>query len=154
MTQEKRYLEDFHQGQHFDLGSFSLTEAEIIAFATEFDPQPFHIDPVAARESAFGGLIASGWHSCCKMMRLLVDSVLVNSSSMGSPGVESLRWLRPVRANETISAVMVVTDVRVSASKPDRGIVHFEWNAHNDSGEHVAELKTLCIFGRRPSNNQ
>ena len=154
MTSEKRYLEDFHEGQHFDLGSFRLTEAEIIDFATQFDPQAFHTDPVTAGESPYGGLIASGWHSCCKMMRLLVDNLLANSSSMGSPGFDSLRWLRPVRANETISTSMVVMEVRASASKPDRGMMRFEWNAHNESGEHVAEMKTLCILGRRPSTRQ
>ncbi len=154
MTSEKRYLEDFHLGQHFDLGSFSLTEAEIIDFATQFDPQIFHTDPVAARDSAFGGLVASGWHSCSKMMRLLVDNVLANSSSMGSSGFDSLLWLRPVRPNDKISTSMVVTGVRTSASKPDRGIVRFEWNAHNDSGEQVAEMKTHCIFGRRSTTQQ
>lgn len=150
MTSAKRYFEDFEPGQTIALGSITFTEADIIDFATRFDPQDFHIRPDLARESPFGGLIASGWHTCSQMMRMLVDQCVANSSCMGSPGCDELRWLRPVRPGDTIRSEIVVTEARPSASRPDRGMVRFDWNAYNQRDEHVVAIKGMLIFGRRP----
>ena len=95
MSQLKWYFEDFEVGKTVDVGSRTVTEEEIIAFATAFDPQPFHIDKDAAAHSIFGGVIASGWHTCSMMMRMMVDGFLRDSSSMGSPGVDEVRWIKP-----------------------------------------------------------
>ncbi len=151
MTQPKWYFEDFKVGDSIEVGSRTVTEDEIIAFATQFDPQPFHVDQEAAAQSIFGGLIASGWHTCSMMMRLLVDGFLRNSSSMGSPGVDQLRWLKPVRAGDTLTLNLVTLESKPSASKPDRGVVTTEWRATNQHGELVLTVKGLSMFGRRPA---
>ena len=154
MSSDKIYFEDFYPGQTMELGTFSFTEAEIIEFASRYDPQFFHMRPDLAHESPFGGLIASGWHTCSQMMRLLVDNCVANSSCMGSPGTESLRWLRPVRAGDKIRTSIVVTEVRPSASKPDRGTVQFDWHAWNERDEQVVAIKGVLIYGRRPATDK
>lgn len=151
MTQPKWYFEDFKVGDSIEVGSRTVTEDEIIAFATQFDPQPFHVDKEAAARSIFGGLIASGWHTCSMMMRLLADGFLNNSSSMGSPGVDQLRWLKPVRAGDTLTLNLVTLESKPSASKPDRGVVTTEWRATNQHGELVLTVRGLSMFGRRPA---
>ena len=147
-----RYFEDFHQGDVLQMGSRTVSEEEIIAFATQFDPQPFHIDAAAAGQSIFKGIIASGWHTCSMMMRLVVDSSIGESSSMGSPGIESVRWLKPVRGGDTLSVTSTVKEVRASASKPDRGIVVSLWRATNQHGELVATVEGMGLFGCRPQS--
>src|SRR5271155_4889708 len=117
----KYYFDDFRVGESAPIGSHHLSEAEIIAFASQFDPQSFHIDPIAARNSVFGGLIASGWHTCALAMRMMCDSYLLETASLGSPGVDEVRWLKPVRAGDTIRGERQVVDARLSQSKPDRG---------------------------------
>jgi len=151
MSQKKWYFEDFSVGQILDLGSRTLTEQEIIDFATQFDPQPFHVDRAAAAASIFGGIIASGWHTAATMMRLMVDGFAGNSSSMGSPGVEELRWLKPVRPGDTLRVSLLTLETRPSSSKPDRGVVVTEWRAVNQHGEMVCTMKSLGMFGRRPA---
>ncbi len=151
MAQPKWYFEDFKVGDSVEIGSRTVTEEEIIAFATQFDPQPFHVDPEAAAQSIFGGIIASGWHTCSMMMRLMVDGFLNNSSSMGSPGVDQLRWLKPVRAGDTLTLNLVTLESTPSSSKPDRGVVVSEWRATNQHGELVLTIKGLGMFGRRPA---
>ena len=99
------YFEDFELGRVYELGSVDVTEADILEFARRFDPQPFHVDPEAARQSVFGGLIASGWHTGAMWMRLYVDSLLDGAASMGSPGIEELRWLAPVRPGDTLDEI-------------------------------------------------
>ena len=116
-----RYLEDFTAGEVIDLGSYTLDEAEILEFARRFDPQPFHVDPERAAASIYGGLIASGWHTCGIFMRLAVDGLIGDSSSMGSPGLDNLRWLLPVRPGDTLRARYTVLEVTPSRSRPDRG---------------------------------
>jgi acyl dehydratase len=151
---EKRhwYFEDFHVGLALPLGSIVVTEEDIIAFATRFDPQPFHIDREAAAKSIYGGVIASGWHTCSMMMRMVVDSLLSRSSSMGSPGLDNIRWILPVRAGDTLSTTFVVKEVRPSASKPDRGLVVSVWQARNQRDELVATLDGgMIMFGRQPT---
>jgi acyl dehydratase len=144
------YFEDFFVGQEIALGSRTVTEAEIIAFATEFDPQPFHVDHDAAAASMYGAVIASGWHTCSMMMRMVVDGMMATSSSMGSPGLDQVRWLLPVRAGDTISVSYVTTEVKASASKPDRGVVWSMWRAVNQHGELVCTIEGMGMFGRRP----
>ena len=150
MKKTNWYFEDFYAGQEIALGSRSVSEQEIIAFATEFDPQPFHVDHDAAEASIFGGVIASGWHTCAMMMRLVVDGLMSESSSMGSPGLENVRWLLPVRAGDTLRVSYVTTEVKASASRPDRGVVWSRWQAHNQHGELVCIIEGMGMFGRRP----
>lgn len=144
------YFEDFHAGQEIALGSRSVTEAEIVAFATQFDPQPFHVDHDAARASIFGEVIASGWHTCSMMMRMVVDGVLGASSSMGSPGLDKVRWQQPVRAGDTLTVTYITTAVKPSASRPDRGVVWSTWQAVNQHGELACIIEGMGMFGRRP----
>lgn len=151
MAPPTRYLEDFRVGEEVPVGSFTLTEADIIAFAERFDPQPFHTDPLAARSSPFGGLIASGWHTASATMRLMVENFIPRESSMGSPGIDELRWTRPVRPDDTISAVYRVLEVVPSRSKDDRGHVVGQVVASNQDGEVVMTYRGRGIYRRRPA---
>lgn len=144
------YLEDFEPGQTIELGSRRVTKEEIIAFAEQYDPQPFHIDEAAAAGTIYGGLIASGWHTVSLQMRLLVDGLLSNAASMGSPGVDEVRWLNPVRPGDVLTARGIVHEVIPSRSKPDRGILRTTYEMHNQNGEQVLSMKGVGIFGRRP----
>jgi acyl dehydratase len=144
------YFEDFFPGQDIDLGTRSVTEEEIIEFATRFDPQPFHVDKDAAAQSIYGGVIASGWHTCSMMMRLVVDGLMAKSSSMGSPGLDGVRWLAPVRAGDTLNVRYRTTRVKASNSKPDRGVVWSKWVAINQHGETVCTVEGMGMFLRRP----
>jgi acyl dehydratase len=143
------YFEDFAAGQEYDLGNRTLDRAEIIEFATEFDPQPFHVDEAAAAQSIYGGLIASGWQTGSIYMRLLFDGVLHRVAGMGSPGIDELRWLGPVRPGDTVSALMRIDEVRASKSKPDRGIVMTAGEVRNQDGELVLTLKSPLMVRRR-----
>lgn len=145
------YFEDFEVGSRRELGSYLVTEEEILSFARQYDPQPFHIDKEAAAGSIYGGLISSGWMTCSIMMRLLVLSTTGKSASMGSPGVDEIRWLKPVYAGDTLTVVLNVLDTRPSQSKPDRGIVHTQWEATNQRGELVCTVKGMGMYGRRPA---
>lgn len=144
------YFEDFHPGQEIALGSRTVSEEEIIAFATQFDPQPFHVDREAAAKSHFGGVVASGWHTCSMMMRMVVDGMMASASSMGSPGLDKVRWILPVRAGDTLSVSYLTTAVKASASRPDRGVVWSSWQAKNQHGELVCTIEGMGMFGRRP----
>ena len=144
------YFEDFHPGQEIDLGQRTVSEEEIIAFATQFDPQPFHIDKEAAAHSIYGGVIASGWHTCSMMMRMVVDGILCTESSMGSPGLDGIRWLQPVRAGDTLSLRYLTKEVKASNSKPDRGVVWSTWVATNQRGETVCTIDGMAMMRRRP----
>ncbi|MCS0588451.1 MaoC family dehydratase [Massilia norwichensis] len=144
------YFEDFFPGQEIDLGTRTVTEEEIVAFATQFDPQPFHIDKDAAAASIYGGVIASGWHTCSMMMRLVVDGLMAKSSSMGSPGLDGVRWLAPVRAGDTLNVRYQTTQVKASNSKPDRGVVWSKWVAINQHGDTVCTVDGMGMFLRRP----
>jgi acyl dehydratase len=144
------YFEDFEPGQDIDLGTRTVTEDEIVAFAREFDPQPFHIDRAAAADSIFGGVIASGWHTCSMMMRMVVDGLMNRSASMGSPGLDGVRWLAPVRAGDTLNVRYRTVQVKASTSKPDRGVVWSKWVAINQHGDTVCTVEGMGMFGRRP----
>ena len=143
-------FEDFEPGQVYELGSTTVSEADIVAFAREFDPQPFHVDPEAARESVFGGLIASGWHTGAMWMRLYVDSMLGGPASMGSPGIEELRWLAPVRPGDTLHGRLTVLEATPSERRPDRGTVRIRGEMVNQDGVTVLSMVSRGHFGRRP----
>jgi acyl dehydratase len=145
------YFEDFFPGQDIDLGTRTVSEEEIIDFATKFDPQPFHVDKDAAAASIYGGVIASGWHTCSMMMRLVVDGLMAKSSSMGSPGLDGVRWLAPVRAGDTLNVRYQTTQVKASNSKPDRGVVWSKWVAINQHGEPVCTVEGMGMFMKRPA---
>ena len=145
-----RYFEDFTAGQTLELGAFSLTEEEIIEFARKFDPQPMHTDPEAARASIYGGLIASGWHTAVCYMRLVVDGVLQGTESLGSPGLDNLHWLKPVRPGDTVRASFHILEARPSNSRPDWGIVRSRGELVNQAGEMVMTAEAVNFFGRRP----
>jgi acyl dehydratase len=145
-----RYFEDFEPGQVVELGSRTVTEEEIVAFAREFDPQPFHVDPEAARESVFGGLIASGWHTGALWMRMYVDALLDGTASMGSPGVEELRWLAPVRPGDRLTGRLEVLETTPSERRPDRGTVRIRAEMANQDGVVVLSMTSRGHFGRRP----
>ena len=144
-----RYLEDFAAGQEFDLGQRSVTRDEIVAFARMFDPQPFHVDEAAAARSIYGGLIASGWHTVSLFMRLLVDGLLRDSASMGSPGVDEVRWPNPVRPGDVLTASAAIADVRQSRSRPDRGVVSTRYAMRNQDDAPVLAMKGVGMFRRR-----
>ena len=142
-------FEDFAVGHVIDCGSKVMTTEEIVAFATQFDPQPFHVDAEAAKRSIYGSLIASGWHTVSAAMRMACDTYLVGSTSSGSPGVDTIRWLRPVRPGDTIRMQSVVVEVRPSASKPDRGVVVSDWRLFNQRDELVMTSRGMGLFLRR-----
>ncbi len=142
-------FEDFTPGQAFALGSYEMTAEEIVEFASRFDPQPFHVDPEAAVASPFGGLIASGWHTASVFMRLYVDAVLTGSASMGSPGIQQLRWLEPVRPGDVLTGTFNVESVQPSSRRPDRGTVFFRGEMTNHRGTLVLSMSGRGYFGRR-----
>lgn len=138
---EERYFEDYIAGSVHEFGTMMVEEAEVIDFGRRFDPQPYHIDPEAAKSSIYGGLIASGWHTASMMMRLFADQYLAPISSLGSPGVEELRWLKPVRPGDELSIRVTITETRRSQSKPDRGIVRSYVEVQNQKDEVVMSMK-------------
>ena len=146
-----RYWDDYEIGQKFDLGSTSFTADEIVDFARQYDPQSFHVDAVAARQSMFGGLIASGWHVTAKLMRLFVDNYVDQRTALGSPGVDEVRWLKPVRPGDTLTAWVECAGKVPSKSRPEMGIVHEQWRATNQKGELVMTLKGTNMVRRRPA---
>jgi acyl dehydratase len=143
------YFEDFDSGHVFELGSRTVTAEEIIAFGREFDPQPFHVDEEAAAASVFGGLIASGWHTGAMWMRLYVDALL-GAASLGSPGIEELRWLAPVRPGDTLHARLTVLGATPSERRPDRGTIRSRGEMVNQDGVTVMSMVARGHFARRP----
>jgi len=146
-----RYFEDFKPGDVIELGSRTISKESILAFAREFDPQPFHTDEEAAKRSVYGGLLASGWHTGSLLMRILNDGLLKDTASLGSPGVDELRWLKPVRPGDVLSARMTVLESIPSRSKPDRGLIRSLMELRNQHGEIVLSVRGLSLLGRRPA---
>jgi acyl dehydratase len=146
-----RYWEDIKEGDVVELGSQTLDKERMIAFAREFDPQPFHTDEKAAEGSIYGGLIASGWLTGSTLMRLFYEGFLKDTASMGSPGIDELRWLKPVRPGDTLSARLIMLETTASRSKPDRGLVHSRMEVRNQHGEIVMTTKGVNFFRRRPA---
>ncbi len=129
------HYEDFVVGARYELGSYTLTRDDVIAYATEFDPQPFHLDEAAAKASLLGGLAASGWQNCAILMRIIADGYLKHAAGLGSNGMSEVKWLRPVFAGETLSGHMTVLDKRVSRSRPEMGILTCKWVMTNAADE-------------------
>ncbi|PKO88076.1 MAG: acyl dehydratase [Betaproteobacteria bacterium HGW-Betaproteobacteria-12] len=148
---DSRYLDDLAPGQRFTTPGLTLTEAEIIDFAWRYDPQPFHLDANAAAESPYGGLIASGFQSLAICFRLFIQSGLLAEASMGSPGIDELRWLAPVRPGDTLHSEIEVLEVRPSGSKPDRGIARLKYRAVNQRNEVVLAFIVNHLLRRRPA---
>ena len=148
---DDRYFEDYIAGEAYTYGSVTLDEASIVAFARQYDPQPFHTDPVAAEDSIYGGLIASGWQTVAETMRILVDHVISPASSLGSPGCDELRWLKPVRPGDTLSVRFEIDSGRRSRSNPDRGLVSSRLAVLNQRDDVVMTMRTtLLVRVRHP----
>lgn len=145
-----RYWEDIKEGEVVELGSRTMEKDRMVAFAREFDPQPFHTDEKAAEASIWGGLIASGWLTGSVLMRIFYDGFLKDTASMGSPGIDELRWLKPVRPGDTLTVRLTVLETAASRSKPDRGIVRSLMEVVNQHGEIVMTTKGVNFVLRRP----
>jgi len=146
-----RYFEDFSVGEVTEVGPVTVSEAEIVEFASRYDPQPFHVDPQAAKASPFGGLIASGWHTTALFMGMFVRGILSESASLGSPGVEEIRWTAPVRPGDTLRARSTVTDARPSSKDSGRGTIFTTNEVFNQDGTLVMTLRARGFFARRPA---
>lgn len=144
-----KYYEDFVVGVVTIYGPRIVTREEIIAFASEFDPQPMHLDEEAAKKSMLGGLSASGWHTCAIMMRLICDGMVTSSSSWGAPGVDELKWVKPVRPGDALSVRMTVLEKRESKSRPEMGFVRHRIEMLNQYGEVVLNSSYAGMFGKR-----
>ncbi len=147
---ESRYFEDYVPGSVYEYGSVTVEQNDILTFARQFDPQVFHTDPERAKDTMFGGLIASGWHTCGLMMRLVVDNYLPTVASLGSPGVDEVRWKVPVRPGDELSVRVTVLEARRSRSKPDRGIVNSFIEVLNQKDEVVMTMKAITLLFCRP----
>ena len=145
----KLYWEDFQPGAVAVYGPRLVTREEIVAFAAEFDPQPMHLDEAAASATLLGGLGASGWHICCLLMRMIADGLLLDSSSMGGPGVDEVRWLAPLRPGTRIRIRSTVLDTRASNRRPDMGLVKFMFEMLDDADSILTTLSTTLMFARR-----
>jgi|APSaa5957512535_1039671.scaffolds.fasta_scaffold325227_1 acyl dehydratase len=148
-----KYFEDIELGEVWELGSQTVSAAEIVEFATQYDPQPFHIDAAAAEDSFFGGLIASGWHTCAIFMGLLANSIkLQKLASLGAPGIDVCRWLVPVRPGDVLHGRTTVLEMRPSRSKP-MGLVTCRTELINQDGIQVALLQGVGMYGCRPGTD-
>lgn len=144
-----RAFEDYRPGLAVECGPLAVSGDDIVAFGCQFDPQPFHVDTAAAARGPYGGVIASGWHTASLMMRLLVDHFLPRGAGLGSPGVDELRWLAPVRPGDALRLRIVVTEARRSRSKPDRGLVRTDNTLLNQHDEAVLTVKTMVLMRAR-----
>ncbi len=149
MPANKYHWEDFAVGQVRELGTVTPTREEIIAFASQFDPQPFHLDNEAAKASVFGGLCASGWHTCAMAMRLIVTHFLQDTFSLGSPGLESLKWLKPVFPGDTLRLQVTVLETKPMSRHPDVGMTRNLWEMFNQRGDKVLHMDGWSMFRRR-----
>ncbi|HZL39874.1 MAG TPA: MaoC family dehydratase [Pseudolabrys sp.] len=145
----KLHWEDFKPGAVTICGPRLVTREEIVAFAAEFDPQPMHLDEAAAAGTILGGLGASGWHTCCLMMRMITDGFLLNSNSMGAPGIEAVRWLAPLRPGTRIRVRSTVLETRASNSRPEMGLAKMNFEVLDDADAVVMTLITTFMLGRR-----
>ncbi len=143
------FFEDLPVGKRYETGSRTISEAEIIDFAKQWDPQPFHVDPEAARASTYGGIIASGFHTIVVAFNLTLAASDWSESSMGSPGMQDVRWIKPVRAGDELRVKAEVLEARASSSKPDRGFVTVQHDIHNQDGEMVAAYRSTLMLKRR-----
>jgi len=144
------WWEDFPVGSVREFGGLVVTREAVLAFARDFDPQPFHLDDEAAAASLFGRLSASGWHTCALTMRMMCDAYLLESSSLGSPGIDELRWLKPVYPGDTLHVRLEVLEARPMTSRPDVGLVRCRWDTRNQAGDAVLTMLGWGMFRRRP----
>ena len=144
-----KYWEDFAIGERAELGRHTFTEQEIVEFGRRYDPQPFHIYAGNAKQGAFGGLIASGWQTCAIGMRLMVEGYISQTVSLGSPGIDNIRWLKPVRPGDTIAYHRIVLESRASTTRPGVGLVKHRWEGVNQRGELVLTMEGWGMFGRK-----
>ena len=143
------HFEDFHVGDTASYGRHLVTREEIVSFASQYDPQPMHLDEAAGAASILGGLGASGWHVCAMMMRMLADNLLKGSACMGAPGIDEVKWLRPVRPGDVLHVRHEVLGTKASQSRPDRGFVRFRFEVVDEHGQPVMQQTNSIIFGRR-----
>jgi acyl dehydratase len=143
------FWEDFPVGQVREFGAYPVTRDAVLAFAREFDPQPFHLDDAAAEASLFGRLAASGWHTCAMAMRMMCDAYLLDAASLGSPGLETLRWTRPVYPGDTLHVRLEVLESRPLASRPGVGMIRSRWDVMNQADEIVLTMEGFGMFRRR-----
>jgi acyl dehydratase len=143
------FWEDFAVGVTAEIGTKHVTRDEILAFAAEFDPQPFHLDEAAAERSILGGLCASGWHSCAMVMRLMCDGFLLDSASLGGPGIDEVRWQKPVYVDDVLTLHRTCVSARTSASRPEMGLINFHWRLVNQAGDIAMIMRGWQMFRRR-----
>lgn len=149
----KFYFEDFSPGWTAEYGPRRVTREEMIGFAAQFDPQPMHLDEEAARGTMLGGLGASGWHTCCVMMKMIADGLLLDAASMGAPGIDEVKWLKPVRPGDSLTVRGSVLAARASQSKPDRGFVNFLWEVFNERDQKLMTLTCPQMLLRRDAGS-
>jgi acyl dehydratase len=145
----KFHWEDFQPGAVAIYGPRLVTREEIVAFAAEFDPQPMHLDEAAASATLLGGLAASGWHSCCLLMRMIADGFVLDSTSMGAPGIDELQWLKPLRPGTTVRIRVTVLESRASKSRPEMGLTKFRYEMIDEAGDCLTSMVTIAMLGRR-----
>lgn len=149
MREIKYYWEDLHPGDVRDLGTISPSREDIVTFARQFDPQPFHLDEEAAKGSVFGTLCASGWHTCSMAMSLMVNNFLLDAASLGSPGMENIKWFKPVQPGDVLRLQHKIVDKRPMSKRPDVGLVRAEWHLFNQHEDKVLHLESWGMFRRR-----
>jgi acyl dehydratase len=147
---KKFHFEDFTPGRVWEIDGPKVGKDEIVEFARRFDPQYFHVDERAAEDSPYGGLIASGWQTVGICMRLICDAYLLQAASLGSPGVNEVRWTKPVRPGDRLRMKMTVLEAKISRSKPDRGTVLHRWEVYNQHGDMVMHMEGFGMYARRP----
>jgi acyl dehydratase len=149
MKRHEYYWEDFPAGSVREFGGITVSREDILRFAKEYDPQPFHVDEEAASRSPFGGLIASGWQTCGLAMRMACDAFLLESASVGSPGIENIRWVKPVRPGDKLRVRLTVKEARPLKTKPNVGLVLNHWQVLNQDGDEVMQMDGYGMFLRR-----
>jgi acyl dehydratase len=152
MAMKAHYFDDFRIGQEFETGRLDVSEADIIRFADEFDPQYFHNDPARAAASPFGGLIASGFHTISASMKLFFETKMIEESNLSSPGIDEIRWRAPLRPGDTIRQRITVEQMKPSTSKPDRGVLWFRHLTLNQRDEVILEMLVMHMIRRRPTD--
>ena len=152
MSPEPLYFDDLERGDVFTTGTHELSVDDIKRFASEFDPQPFHLDEEAARQSLYGGLIASGWHTGAMFIRMVCDGMIAGNATVGAKGFDDLRWIKPVRPGDVLSVESEVRE-KIEGRRPDIGTVKIESRISNERGEVVMSLVSLVLYRRRPSGS-
>jgi len=150
MTQTTRYFEDFAPGEVIALGTREMTRAAILDFARKYDPQPMHLDDAGGASSLLGALSASGWHTACTLMRLFVDGLLAHTASLGSPGIETLKWLKPVHVGDRLTATLTVMEARASSSRPRLGLIEGRFDMVDQTGARALLMVATLMVERRP----